>query len=322
VPGLPISCAGNTPGAGDNCGADGNDDCCSTLPVPGGTFNRLNDASYPATISSFSLDKYLITVGRFRRYIEMTGGPTQLNPPPAGTGAHPKIPNSGWDPSWNSMLAGDTAVLTKALADCGDEYWSTWSDDPAGKENKPIVCATWLELFGFCAWDGGRLPTQAELNYASAGGSEQRLYPWGGESVEDMLAVNEDGSTDVARYASWCCQGDGSVGGTCLHDYDFSNYPCAPTDITAVGSFPSGAGRWGHMDLAGNVYKATRDGADNYSLLPSCTDCSRLDNNSVARAMHGGSFLAAAFKQTTTFRASYATDARRYYVGAMCARDL
>jgi hypothetical protein len=86
--------------------------------------------------------------------------------------------------------------------------------------------------------------------------------------------------------------------------------------------FPSGAGRWGHLDLAGNVYKASRDGSDNYSLLTPCNDCSRLDNSSVGRLMHGGSFLAAAYKQVTSFRVGYGTSARRYYVSATCARDL
>ncbi|XXT22498.1 SUMF1/EgtB/PvdO family nonheme iron enzyme [Sorangium sp. So ce429] len=319
VPGEPISCNSSTPGAGANCGVDGNDDCCSTLPVPGGTFNRLNNPSLPATISDFSLDKYTITVGRFRQYIEQTGGPTQANPPPAGAGAHPRIPNSGWDPSWNSQLAADTSALRTALV-CDPYGWPTWSDTPGAKEKKPIVCATWYELFSFCAWDGGRLPTQAEMNYASAGGDEQRLYPWGGSTVSDITLQD----------ASWCCQGDGTRAGdgtpenSCVTNYptDSRQYPCAQTDITDVGSFPRGAGRWGHLDLAGNAYKSTRDGADIYQLLTPCNDCSRLDNRSSTRFMHGGSFLAAAFKQTTDYQVAYANNSRRYYVTAMCARDL
>ncbi|WP_437601813.1 DNRLRE domain-containing protein [Sorangium sp. So ce590] len=310
VPGPPISCASNTPGAGENCGVNGNDDCCSTLPVPGGTFNRLNNAGLPATVSDFYLDKYTITVGRFRQYIAQTGGPTQANPPPAGSGAHPKIPNSGWDPSWNSQLAADTSALKSALI-CDPYGWPSWSNTPGAKEHKPIVCANWFELFAFCAWDGGRMPTQAEINYASAGGDEQRIYPWGGTSVED-IEIDD---------ASWCCQGDGSVAGSCKMSYP-SLYPCSQTDLTDVGKFPNGAGRWGHMDLAGNAYKATRDGSDIYQLLTPCNDCSRLDNNSVARFMHGGSFLAAGFKQTTDYQVSYASNSRRYYVTATCARDL
>ncbi|KYF53623.1 hypothetical protein BE08_24540, partial [Sorangium cellulosum] len=239
--------------------------------------------------------------------------------PAAGRGGRPpedpeqrlgsgKIPNSGWDPAWNSHLAADTSALRTALV-CDPYGWPSWSDTPGAKEHKPIVCATWYELFGFCAWDGGRLPTQAEINYVSAGGSEQRFYPWESTSVHD---INLDD-------ASWCCQGDGSVAGDCVTSYP-SLYPCSQTDLTDVGRFPAGAGRWGHMDLAGNAYKATRDGADIYQLLTPCNDCSRLDNGSRTRFMHGGSFLAAAYKQATSYQVAYANDSRRYYVTAMCAR--
>ena len=78
------------------CGAEGNDDCCKSLPVPGGTFDRNYDGvdyldrSYPATVSDFSLDKYEITVGRLRVFVNAGMG-TQASPPGDGTGAHPKI---------------------------------------------------------------------------------------------------------------------------------------------------------------------------------------------------------------------------------------
>jgi formylglycine-generating enzyme len=303
------SCAGELPGAGDNCGLTHDDDCCASLPVPGGSFNRLNDPRYPATVSSFYLDKYLVTVGRFRRYLEQTGGPTRANPPRAGAGAHPRIPDSGWDPAWNTMLADDTAALDRALV-CDPNGWPTWTDAPGTNEKKPMVCATWIELFAFCAWDGGRLPTQAEMNYAAAGGDEQRLYPWGSSPI-------------TTADASWCCQGDGSVSGPCVDSYcSWDRISCTRADMTDVGSFPAGAGRWGQLDLAGDAYKVTRDGADNYAPLTPCVDCSRLDNTSSSRVTHGGSFVAPGYRQTTTYRAPYGTDVRQYYVSAMCARDL
>ncbi|MGK3980120.1 formylglycine-generating enzyme family protein [Sorangium sp. So ce118] len=305
----PPSCAGDTPGAGNSCGPGHGDDCCVSLLVPGGTFNRLNDPRYPATVSSFHLDKYLVTVGRFRRYLKETGGPTQASPPRAGAGAHPRIAGSGWDPAWNPMLAASTDAIRRALR-CDPYVWPTWTDAPAANEDKPIVCATWLELFAFCAWDGGRLPTQAEMNYAAAGGDEQRRYPWGSSHI-----TPED--------AAFCCQGDGSTSLPCEDSFPpWSLLRCTTDDLAPVGSFPRGAGRWGQLDLAGEAYKVTRDAADDDRLLVPCADCSRLDNGSVMRVAHGGSFVAAGIRQTTTYRAPYETNGRHYYVSAMCARDV
>ncbi|CAN98952.1 putative secreted protein [Sorangium cellulosum So ce56] len=305
----PPSCAGGTPGADDRCGLGHDDDCCASLPVPGGTFNRLNDPRYPASVSSFHLDKYMVTVGRFRRYLEETGGPTQASPPPAGAGAHPKIPDSGWDAAWNTMLPATTAEMKRALV-CDPYGWPTWTDAPAANEDKPIVCATWLELFAFCAWDGGRLPTQAEMNYAAAGGDEQRLYPWGSSPI-----TSED--------AAFCCQGEGTTSLPCEDAFPpWSLIHCTTDDLAPVGSFPRGAGRWGQLDLAGEAYKVTRDAADDDRPLVPCDDCSRLDNHAALRVAHGGSFVAAGYRQTTTYRAPYETDGRHYYVSAMCARDL
>src|SRR4051794_15820890 len=80
--------------AGAGCGLS-KTSCCATAAVPGGTFNRRSFGSLPATISKLDLDVYEVTVGRFRAFVEAGGG-TRTMPPSDGAGAHPKIPNSGW----------------------------------------------------------------------------------------------------------------------------------------------------------------------------------------------------------------------------------
>src|ERR1700690_2017201 len=52
------------------CGPFGNESCCASLTVPGGTFYRgydgifpYNKMDYPASVSTFALDKYEVTVG-------------------------------------------------------------------------------------------------------------------------------------------------------------------------------------------------------------------------------------------------------------------
>ena len=54
-------------GLATTCGFGANASCCGTAMVPGGTFNRSDDSGHPATVSTFVLDTYEVTVGRFRR---------------------------------------------------------------------------------------------------------------------------------------------------------------------------------------------------------------------------------------------------------------
>lgn len=289
------------------CGAAGTDDCCNSPMINGGTFFRVYDAAgsgdmnAPATVSSFRLDKYEVTVGRFRAFLAAGQG-TQSSAPKVAAGTHPNIPGSGWQAAWNTSLAANGAALTVALiCNTGSPTtatFSTWTSTPGENENRPINCVTWYEAMAFCAWDGGFLPTDAEWNYAAAGGEQQRAYPW--SAPASSLTV--DGA-----HASYNGLGDGSPA------RDF-----APADIIVVGIKPNGDGRWGQSDLAGNVDEWTLDTAG-VPPIP-CVDCANLtiDNN---RDIRGGDWLDFDFSLRTS-RASYYQDAlRNVRQGIRCARS-
>jgi len=278
------------------CGASGNDNCCNSPEVSGGTYFRSydlagdfnsGDQNSPATVSTFRLDKYEVTVGRFRAFVAAGQG-TQAHPPAVAEGTHPSIPGSGWEASWSTSLVADTAALVAAIKcppDVSVDY-HTWTDMPGTNENLPMNCISWHEAMAFCAWDGGYLPTESEWNYAAAGGDQQRTYPWS----------NPSGSLSI--------------------DSSHANYTISGmrTDLVAVGIKPDGDGRWGQSDLAGNVAEWTLDTYAKYT--SSCTNCTSLTPGE--KVIRGGGFRNSNSQLRTTLRN---TGGRGYNTGVRCARS-
>lgn len=292
VCGPPPSCVG----LAATCGPSGNASCCASNLVTGGTFNRSNDANYPATVSNFRLDNYEITVGRLRKFVAAYSQ-TMIA---AGAGKNPNNPSdTGWNTAWNANLDA-TGALADALK-CSATYYQTWTDAPgtAATESLPITCLDWFEAEAFCIWDGGRLPTEAEWNYASAGGTAQRAYPWGATAPD-------------CTYANFY----GAVGGT---DYCVSPGMGA---VNRVGSeSPKGDGPFGQSDLAGNVYEWVQDLHASPYANP-CNDCANLTG--MYHVVRGGSFYHGGSNLLSSDRGDTAYSELNHYpfFGARCARSL
>ncbi|MBI3205347.1 MAG: formylglycine-generating enzyme family protein, partial [Myxococcales bacterium] len=303
---VPPSCQG----LASNCGASSNESCCTSLPVAGGTFNRSNDSSYPATVSAFRLDKYEVTVGRFRKFVDAvvagwlpasgSGKHTHLN---GGSGlsnsSGTPAQEPGWDKAWDTHLHGSKATWdgSTSLA-CSSAAFRTWTASPGDStvERRPITCVNWFQAHAFCIWDGGFLPSEAEWNYAAAGGNEQRTYPWG--------STAPGANASLAVYG---CYYNGT--GTCT----------GVTNIAPVGSVAAGNGRYGQSDLAGNVWEWNLD----WSVSPyvvSCDNCAYLPPSASYRVYRGGSFSFEVQLLLSSFRFSNAPSDRLNFGGARCAR--
>ncbi|WP_437712289.1 SUMF1/EgtB/PvdO family nonheme iron enzyme [Sorangium sp. So ce448] len=302
APAGPRSCGSGGPAKEPLCGPEGIS-CCDSRLVPGGTFNRhfdgvnSTDDSYPATVSSFLLDTYEVTVGRFRAFVEAGQG-TRASAPEEGAGQHPQVPGSGWSADWNHWFEEDTAALKEAVLRCyAEPEVSTWTDEVGPNEDLPMNCITWAEAFAFCVWDGGRLPTSTEMNYAASGGDEHRVYPWGQE-------------IDPSR-ANYGCIADGSPA-----------QECALSDILPVGSRPAGAGRWGQQDLSGGMEEFTRDWSVTGTPPVPCVDCIVLERSSGGFYLetHGGNYRDGEPGLYATSGGVYRSPGRYSGNGVRCAR--
>jgi sulfatase modifying factor 1 len=283
------------------CGPNGSTSCCASSVVTGTTaatsppFYRSYDGltnvdkSYPATVSDFRLDTYEITVGRFRKFWNDYPGDT----PAAGSGKNPNNPGDpGWDASWNaSSLPTSKVDLTTSIS-CGG--YQTWT---AGNDALPMNCLDWFVAEAFCIWDGGRLPTEAEWNYAASGGTAQLAYPWG-NAVPDCTYANFDGA----------------AGGT-----DFCAAPTGVGGVKRVGSqSPKGDGLFGQADLSGNVWEWVQDWSAPYTVA--CNNCADL-SAAAHRVLRGGGFGDSPPRLLAADR-TYHDDPAFHdgYGGARCAR--
>lgn len=245
---------------------------------------------HTVTLSPTSLEIFPVTVGRFRAFVNQYTG----TPPSTGAGAHPHISGSGWVADFNVALPADQATLKTKLA-CP---LATWTDTQGSieEEQRPINCVNWFEAFAFCIWDGGRLPTEAEWEYAAAGGEKNNRYPWGGVPPTGTHLV-----------------------GNCLYD---TVAECKVTDIPRVGIFAAGKGEFGHFDLAGSVRVWTLDWYQEmfYTTVPDgCMDCANMVP-AVNRAVRGrGSFAQADDLTRSATRASLNPNSREGQTGIRCA---
>lgn len=99
-----------------------------------------------------------------------------------------------------------------------------WQD-----EARPMVNVSWEQAETFCQWVGGRLPTEAEWEYAARAGKENEAFP-----------LNSENSREKANF--YGRQGNDK----------YLDEAARPKRFDPVG-------RYGLYDMAGNVWEWTRD---------------------------------------------------------------
>jgi formylglycine-generating enzyme required for sulfatase activity len=179
------------------------------VPIPGGTFQMGSpdgvgeDDEHPqheVTVPDFEILQTEVTVAQYEECVE-EGECTEPMP-------------DGYDP--------------------GDEWVEkcAWiADDTAWR---PIDCVDWSQAVAFCEWVGGRLPTEAEWEYAARSAGQDDTYPWGEDEPTCDLCVMDE------------------VGG-------ISYYACEEGVAWPVCSKPLGNTEHELCDMSGNVSEFVQD---------------------------------------------------------------
>lgn len=257
----------------------------------GGSFMMgSDDPSFPdaqpvhrVTVSGFWMDEHEVTNAQFDSFVKATGYVTvaerPLNPKDYPN-VDPKelVPGSAvFVPPAQRVSLNDPLQWWKYTAGANWKQPLGPNSNVTAEWNNPVVQVCYEDAAAYAKWAGGRLPTEAEWEYAARGGSKKGTpFYWG------------DDLKPGGRYVANIYEGDFPTQNTAEDGF---------AGVAPVKSFPPNA--FGLYDMDGNVWEWCSDfyRPDYYRQSPSGNPKGPADSydpdepNVVKRAQRGGSFL-------------------------------
>src|SRR5690625_581487 len=128
-------------------------------------------------LGPFAIDATPVTNAAFARFVEDTGYVTESQ-------------RFGWSFVFAGFLGRELRRISPRTPEapwwCGvQDAWWRQPEGPGSeltdRADHPVVQVSWADAVAYSQWAGGRLPTEAEWEYAARGGLSQARYAWGDE---------------------------------------------------------------------------------------------------------------------------------------------
>lgn len=171
------------------------------------------------TVDGIWMDSRPVSNEQFREFARATGYKTESE-------------RYGWSFVFHSHIAPelveDRAGGVTWWCKVSEAHWAKPEGPDSSVDSRlhfPATHISWNDAAAYAKWAGKRLPTEAEWEYASRGGLEQKTYPWGDELTPGGVHLcnvwqgefphvdtGEDGWTAVAPADAFPANGYGLYG--------------------------------------------------------------------------------------------------------------
>ena len=243
-----------------------------------------DEARHRVELSSFWMGQTEVTVAAFRHFMSETKYRTTAE-------------SDGWSYVLESRIVQRLGRRWDAPGDAADEG-----------DTRPVVHVSWYDAATYCTWSGGRLPREAEWEFAARGGRPGSIHVWGNEELPVVAGAKQANVWDESVKRQ-------------MPDARniFAGYDDGFARTSPVGAFPPNG--FGLHDLAGNVMEWCADWFNKYYYASTKERDPKGPAVGAERILRGGSWNDGPAYLRLSDRFGYAPALHSETIGFRCVRD-